>query len=95
MADNKLPHTQQGIIIYLYYTLCKMFQMSKEVKETMLIFLDIFKKKGVTCYMVENALVVLEELLGVCRHLDAVGALLDEHVIDILTSLTICGNFCF
>lgn len=50
---NKLSHTQQGGIIYHYYTLCQMFQMSREMKEAMLIFCDIFKKKGVTCYLVE------------------------------------------
>ena len=72
-----------------------MFQMSREVKETILIFLDIFKKTGIMCYMGENVSMVLEELLGVCRHLDAIGAPLDEHVMDILTVLTICCNFYF
>ena len=61
----------------------------------MFSFLDIFKKKGVVHYMGENVLAVFEDLLVVCRYLDAIGALLDEHVVDILTGLTMCGNFCF
>lgn len=69
--------------------------MSREDKEAMFIFLSIFRKNGIVRYMGEHVLVLLEELLGVCRHLDAIGTLLDKHVIDILTGLTICGNFCF
>jgi hypothetical protein len=39
--------------------------------------------------------VVQEELLGVCRRLDAVSALTDKHVMDILSGLLICGNIRF
>eukprot|EP00956_Cyclotella_meneghiniana_P028265 scaffold65213_cov39-Cyclotella_meneghiniana.AAC.4 len=58
----------------------------------MISFIEFFKRKGVARYTGENVLVVQEELLGVCRRLDAVGALTDEHVMDILTGLSICGN---
>ena len=69
--------------------------MLREVKEAMITFLDIFKKKGIALYMGENVLVISEELLGVCRQLDAINALHEENVMDILTGLTIIGNFCF
>jgi hypothetical protein len=92
---ERLPDAQLGGVIYLYYTLCEMFEMSREVKEAMLSFIEFFKKKGVARYTGENVLVVQEELLGVCRRLDAVGALTDEHVMDILTGLGICGNIRF
>jgi hypothetical protein len=59
--------------VYLYYTLCEMFEMSREVKEAMLSFLEFFKKKGVARYTGENILVVQEEVLGVCRRLHSVG----------------------
>jgi hypothetical protein len=92
---ERLPDAQLGGVIYLYYTLCEMFEMSREVKEAMISFIEFFKKKGVARYTGENVLVVQEELLGVCRRLDAVNALTDEHVMDILTGLSICGNICF
>eukprot|EP00956_Cyclotella_meneghiniana_P009509 scaffold13164_cov56-Cyclotella_meneghiniana.AAC.1 len=92
---ERLPDAQLGGVVYLYYTLCEMFEMSREVKEAMISFIDFFKKKGVARYTGENILVVQEELLGVCRRLDAVGALTEEHVMDILTGLSICGNIRF
>jgi hypothetical protein len=92
---NKVPPDQRGGIMYLYLTLCEMFQMSREVKEAMLTFLGIFKRKGVAQYTGENIIVVQEEIVGVCKRLASVGALLEEHVIDILQGLTIGGNVRF
>ena len=68
--------------------------MSPEVKEAMLTFLDLFKCKGVACCTRENIMQISEELLGVCKQLDAVYGLQDEHVADILTGLLIYGNSC-
>ena len=92
---DRLPASQRGGIMYLYFTLCEMFQMSREVKDAMLNFLDLFKRKGVARYTGENVLLVSEEIIGVCKRLDSVGALQEDHVIDILTGLSICGNSCF
>jgi hypothetical protein len=89
---EKLPSNQKAGVIYLYMSLCEMFQMSREVKEAMYKFLDIFRRNGVARYTGENVLVVSEEVLGVCKRLDAVGALLEEHVIDVLSGLSICTN---
>jgi hypothetical protein len=92
---KRLPDAQLGGVVYLYYTLCEMFEMSREVKEAMLSFLEFFKKKGVARYTGENILVVQEEVLGICSRLHSVGALMDEHVMDVLTGLAICGNAWF
>ena len=66
--------------------------MSREVKDAMLFFLSLFKHKGVSRYVGENVLLASEEILGVCNRLDAGKGLLEEHVIDVLTGLSICGN---
>ncbi len=58
----------------------------------MLKFLDIFKHNGVSCYTDSNVLVVSEELLDVCKHLDVVKALQKEHVTDIISGLSIFMN---
>jgi hypothetical protein len=89
---DKLHANQKGGVIYLFYTLNEMFQMSREVKEAMLKFLDIFKRNGISKYTGENVLVASEEILGVCKRLDAVGSLQDEHVMDVLSGLSICTN---
>jgi hypothetical protein len=89
---DKLPPTQKGGVIYLFLTLREMFLMSREVKDAMLKFLEIFKRNGVSRYTGENVLVVSEEILGVCKRLDAVDALLDDHVFDVLAGLSICAN---
>ena len=89
---DKLPSNQRGGVTYLYYTLCEMFHMSREVKDAMVKFLDLFKRRGVARYTGENVMVVQEELVGVCKRLDSVQALQDDHVFDVLTGLTICGN---
>lgn len=37
-------------------------------------------------------MVVLEEVLGVCKCLDSVNSLQDEHLMDVLSGLSICTN---
>ncbi len=89
---DKIPANQRGGAVYLYLTLMEMFQMSREVKDAMLFFLSLFKRKGISRYVGENVLLASEEVLGVCKRLDAGKGLLEEHVIDVLTGLSICGN---
>ena len=89
---EKLDGNQRGGVIYLYLTLCEMFQMSREVEEAMFKFIEIFKRSGVSRFTGENVLVVQEEVTGVCKRLDSIGALRSEHVMDILTGLGICSN---
>ena len=64
----------------------------REVKEAMNKFLELFKRQGVARYTGESVLVVSEEVLGVCKRLDAVGALTDDHVLEVLSGLCICTN---
>ena len=87
-----LPANQRGGVIYLFYVLREMFEMSREVKEAMQKFLDIFKRNGVSRYSGENVLVVADEITGICKRLDAVKALTDENVLDVLSGLCICTN---
>ena len=47
---SRLPPSQ-------HLTLCKMFKMTREVKEPMLVFLKLFKAKGLARYTGENVLV--------------------------------------
>ena len=89
---DKLDVSQKGGVVYLYLTLCEMFQMSWEVEEAMHKFIEIFKRTGVSKYTGENLLVVQEQITGICKRLDSVGALCSEHVMDILTGLGICSN---
>lgn len=89
---DKLPLNQRGGVMWTYYTLCEMFAMSREVKDAMLVFLDLFKRKGVARYTGENLIIIQEEVVGVCKRLDSVHALTDDHVLDVLTGLTIAGN---
>ena len=44
---DKLDKNAKGGVLYLYLTLCEMFQMSKEVKNAMLTFIEFFKKHGI------------------------------------------------
>ncbi len=55
-------------------------------------FIEIFKRTGVSKYTGENLSVVQEQITGICKRLDSVGALRSEHVMDILTGLGICSN---
>ncbi|MCP2504621.1 MAG: hypothetical protein NLN65_04940, partial [Candidatus Poseidoniaceae archaeon] len=92
---SKLPPSQQGGFTYLYLTLCEMFKMTREVKESMLVFLKLFKAKGLARYTGENVLVASTELTGICRRLSTADALTEEHVHGVLTGLGICGNNMF
>ena len=65
----------------MYLTLCEIFQMSKEVKNAMLTFIEFFKKHVISKYKGENVLLVAEKFLGVCKRMDAVGALTEEHIV--------------
>jgi hypothetical protein len=89
--DRLLPN-QQGGVSYLFFTLNEMFQMSREVVDAMKKFLEIFKRNGVSRYTGENVLTVEAEISGVCKRLDAVGALTFDHVLEVLTGLAICTN---
>ena len=85
----------RGGVTYTYLILCEMFKMSREVKASMIAFIEFFKRRGIANYPGENVLVASNELLGVCKSLDVVDALTDEHVIDILTGLSIVNNLRF
>jgi hypothetical protein len=87
--------SQQGGVLYAYMVLCEMFQMSREVEEAMHRFLEIFKRTGVAKFTGENLLVVQEQLIGICKRLDSVGALRAEHVMDVLSGLIICSTVKF
>jgi hypothetical protein len=69
-----------------------MFQMSREVKDAAISFLDLFKHKGIARYAGENVFLASEEVLGVCKRLDAHGALQNENVNDVATGLLIVLN---
>ena len=49
--------------------------MSREVEEVMHKYIKLFKWSGVYKYTGENLLVVQEQVTGVCKRLDSVGAL--------------------
>ena len=89
---EKLDINQRGGVIYLYLTLCEMFQMSREVEEAMYKFIEIFKRTGISRYTGENVLVAQEEVQGVCKRLDVIGGLRSEHVMDVLTGVGVCSN---
>ena len=89
---TKIPVEQQGGITYLWYCLDEMFTMSREVRQAMLEFIALFKRRGVARYTGENILVIEEELQCVSKRLAADGSLTHDHVIDILTGLCICSN---
>ena len=89
---TKIPLEQQGGITYLWYCLDEMFTMSREVRQAMLDFIALFKRRGVARYTGENVMVVEEELQCVGKRLSADGSLTHDHVIDVLTGLCICSN---
>ena len=87
---DKLPKNQRGGVIYLYYTLTSMFTMSRDIKQAMLNYLDYFKNQGLAKVVRnENVLQAEAEIVGVCKRLDAAGALHEDVIIDILTGLSI------
>ena len=89
---TKIPADQQGGITYLWYCLDEMFTMSREVRQAMLEFIALFKRRGVARYTGENILVIEEELSCVAKRLAADGSLTHDHVIDVLTGLCICSH---
>ena len=89
---NKLRKNCKGGVVYTYLTLCEMFQMSKEIKQAMLSFLDRFHKLGIASYQGENILLASEEVLGVCRRLNSINAITSEHIHDVLVGLSIAQN---
>ena len=42
---ERLPDAQLSGVIYLYYTLCEMFEMSREVKEAMISFYRVLQEE--------------------------------------------------
>jgi hypothetical protein len=66
--------------------------MSKEVRQAKLTFIGFFKKNGIAKYDGENMLLTAEQLLGVCKRLNTVKALAEEHVHENLTRMRIVNN---
>eukprot|EP00956_Cyclotella_meneghiniana_P025137 scaffold51757_cov42-Cyclotella_meneghiniana.AAC.10 len=66
--------------------------MSRKVRQAMLDFIALFKRRGVAWYTGENVMVVEEELQCVGKRLSVDGSLTHDHVIDVLTGLCICSN---
>ena len=42
---ERLPDAQLGGVVYLYYTICEMFEMSREVKEAMISFYRVLQEE--------------------------------------------------
>lgn len=89
---DRIERNCRGGILYLFLTLEEMFTMSREVREAMLLFLDLFRRKGIARYSGENVMIVRNELVGICKRLHVAKALTEEHVFDILTGLAIVTN---
>ena len=79
-------------MIYAYLTLCEIFEMKWDTKESMLVFLSLFKKRRVAHCPGENVLVATNELLGVCKRLSTVDVLTAKHVFDVVTGLSNCNT---
>ena len=70
---GKLGKNTKGGVLYLYLTLCEMFQMSKEVKNSMLVLIKFFKKHGIAKYESENVSLPLTnyfEFASACMRLE-------------------------
>ena len=85
---SKLPVSQQGAVIYLYYLLNEMFHMTREVKKAVLECLEDFSKKGATTYSGENWYDVQENIVGLLTRLSVINALDDDVVIQVYEGLT-------
>ena len=91
---DKLPKNQRGGVIYLYYTLTSMFTMSRDIKQAMLNYLDYFKNQGLAKVVRnENVLQAKAEIVGVCKRLDAAGALHEDVIIDMLIFIVLVCLF--
>ena len=66
---------QKGGVVYLYLTLCEMFQMSWEVEEAMHKFNELFKRTDVSKYVGGKLPIDQEQVTGVYKRLDSVKAL--------------------
>ncbi len=86
---DTLDVLQKDGVNYLYLTLCKMFQISPEVDKAIHKFIELFEWTGVSKYVRENLLIVQEQVTGVYKRLDSVGALCSAHVMDVLIRLGI------
>ena len=89
---NKSRKNCKGGVVYTYLTLCEMFQMPKEIKQTMLSFLDRFHMLGIISYQSEHVLLASEEVLGVYQRLDSTNAITSEHIQNVLVGLIIAQN---
>ena len=94
---SKLLKNQRGGVIYTYYTLASMFTMSRDIKQAMLNYLDFSRTQDLAKVVRnENVLQAEAEVVGVCKRLNAAGALHEDVIIDILTGLSISSvcKFC-
>ena len=89
---DELDLKERGEVMYAYSTVCKMFELNRDTKESMLAYLVFFKKRGVAHYPGDNVLVASNERLGVCNRLAAVDVLTSEHVHNVVTGVSICNN---
>ena len=72
---SKLPRNQRGGVIYTYYALSSMLTMSRDIKQAMLDYLDLFRTQGLAKVVRnENVLQAEAEVEGVCKRLNAAGA---------------------
>lgn len=77
------------------FLLMSVYKLPREVKEAMLNFIDLCKKKGSARMISANTNVAGIEVVGFCMRLDAAGALTEDIVRDVLTRLTICLTVAF
>ena len=53
---EEINEIAKGGVTCTYLILCEMFQMNREVKASMLYFIEFFKRKGIAHYPGENVL---------------------------------------
>lgn len=88
--EELAPNTQGGFI-YLYYLLNSLFSTSRETKEAMLEQIQYFRKTGLSKVVGENVELTSLNLSSLCKKLNAIGALHEDAIDDILTGFTICS----
>ena len=62
---SKLRKNCKGGVVYIYLTLREMFQMSKEIRQAILSFLDRFHRIGIASYTGKNVLLASDEVLDI------------------------------
>ena len=77
--------------MYLYYFLTTIFYTSREAKEAMISQVQDLKKSGLAKVTGENVELISLHLTAICRKLEAIRALHDDMVDDILMGLSICS----